>query len=866
VKYIKTILILLAVLLTASCSEAMFSKSYKSDLQQDTTRTWLGPEFWANRLQDWQLKDSRIECVETGPNKPYRTVHLLTHRVAGGSGSFKISANTGPIVFDKVAPTAATGFLIGAGANLDYRAAALIHHSYGPGAGILALVDTTGKIAFRDMTQKGYPVLAEQENSSVNSLPDTVTIKLVAKTKGDECILTFSVSLSPKSKPFGKVSLTVPTQRVTGNIAIVSHVGKTKKGLAAGAFWFDDLKVSGSRIAYNPDRTAGPILCTQHTLSDNILKLTAQMMPIAQKDNQKVELQTKTGSKWETISTVRINPAGYIAPFRITNWDSTTDTPYRVAYTLKDPGGKDRPYYWQGTIRHDPIEKETITIAGFTGNHNLIWGSGSGAADSGFCRWSTHVSFPHNDIVANVRKHNPDVLFFSGDQLYEGASPVGVDRENLQNDLLYKWFLWCWAFGDIARDIPTICIPDDHDVYQGNLWGEGGRKTDRDHNGGYVFPAEWINMTQRVQTSHLPDQYDPTPIAQGIEVYYAPMNYGRIGFAILEDRKFKSGCAGRVPDDGDRPDHIKSADIDPKTFDVPGVKLLGDRQMKFLNDWTADFNGHDMKIALSQTVFAGMATHHGGALERVYGDLDSNGWPQTPRNNALKVLRKGYTVMLAGDQHLASMVQHGVDEHKDAGWALVVPSICNFYPRGWKPEAKGKNRAKGQSSIFGDHLDGFGNKVTVHAVTNPTKMTGISTGVQPLDLHDKMPGYGIVNMNKKTRKITMQCWPRYADPDTDDQYAGWPKTIDQLDNYSRKPKAWLPTVTVSGPANPVIQITDQAGEIVYALRINGNTFQPGVFKVGAYTIKVGYPEENKYKTLKGVMASDDKSKNLELTF
>lgn len=27
------------------------------------TRTWTGPHFWANRLQDWRLHDGRIECV-----------------------------------------------------------------------------------------------------------------------------------------------------------------------------------------------------------------------------------------------------------------------------------------------------------------------------------------------------------------------------------------------------------------------------------------------------------------------------------------------------------------------------------------------------------------------------------------------------------------------------------------------------------------------------------------------------------------------------------------------------------------------------------------------------------------------------------
>ncbi len=39
---------------------------------------------------------------------------------------------------------------------------------------------------------------------------------------------------------------------------------------------------------------------------------------------------------------------------------------------------------------------------------------------------------------------------------------------------LGKWYMFGWAFGDLMRDIPAICTPDDHDVFQGNLWGGQG--------------------------------------------------------------------------------------------------------------------------------------------------------------------------------------------------------------------------------------------------------------------------------------------------------------------------------------------------------------------------------------------------------
>ena len=50
---------------------------------------------------------------------------------------------------------------------------------------------------------------------------------------------------------------------------------------------------------------------------------------------------------------------------------------------------------------------------------------------------------------------------------------------------------------------------------------------------------------------------------------------------------------------------------------------MGDRQLKFLNDWAVDWKGQDMKIALSQTILANMATRHGADLFRLIADIDS---------------------------------------------------------------------------------------------------------------------------------------------------------------------------------------------------------------------------------------------------
>jgi hypothetical protein len=50
-----------------------------------------------------------------------------------------------------------------------------------------------------------------------------------------------------------------------------------------------------------------------------------------------------------------------------------------------------------------------------------------------------------------------------------------------------------------------------------------------------------------------------------------------------------------------------------------------------------------------------------------------------------------------------------------------------------------------------------------------------------------------------------------------------------------------------------VQVIDESNdEIVYTLRINGDSFRPKVFKKGKYTVKIGEPGTDKMKTLKGV--------------
>ena len=105
--------------MTGSSSTHLQTGELISDLSTVPERTWIGPDFWANRLEDWRVRDSRIECLADDPLHSVRTVHFITREVQPGSGSFRLSARTGIIARND--GKGWTGFLVGAGAGkLDH--------------------------------------------------------------------------------------------------------------------------------------------------------------------------------------------------------------------------------------------------------------------------------------------------------------------------------------------------------------------------------------------------------------------------------------------------------------------------------------------------------------------------------------------------------------------------------------------------------------------------------------------------------------------------------------------------------------------------------------------------------------------------
>ncbi len=572
-----------------------------------------------------------------------------------------------------------------------------------------------------------------------------------------------------------------------------------------------------------------------YTHENGKLKITAQLYPLKHEEEQEVRLEFNQDGKWKKEATAPVIYPGWSAHFKVENWDNTKDVPYRVLH------GEEASF--EGLIRKDPIDKEEIVVASLSCNSNQDRGD-------------------RDAIVEKLLIQDPDLLFFAGDQSYDHTEHT------------VAWLIWGKQFKEIIKDRPVITIPDDHDVGQGNIWGESGKvaSSTAGSDGGYYYPPEYINMVQRCQTWHLPDPVDPEPVNQNIGVYFTRLRVGGVDFAILEDRKFKSGPEGKIPQMGPRPDHITEEGYDPARVDLPELKLLGDRQLAFLHSWGQDWEGTEMKAALSQTAFCGAVHFHGSADNRLLADLDCNGWPQTGRNNALKELRRAYATHLCGDQHLSVIVKHGIDEFRDGPYAFTNPAIVNtYYGRWWWPEDEkpgGGEPIDNELPWTGDYLDGLYNKITMIAYANPAfksmQQMRDTSRHGDVNLGD---GYGLVRFNKKTREITYECWPRYADLDEDDkaQYKGWPFTFNMEENDGREVYGYLPELEFD-MENPVVQVVnEETDEILYTLRIQGSSYQPKVYIDGVYTVKAGNDKPDQW-SLQGMKPQKNQTETLDVVF
>lgn len=724
-------------------------------------RVFPGGTVWANPMEDWRIEDGWAVCQNRGGN---RNIHSLTHQITKPEAGFSISVRAGQAAPQKKATGA--GFKIGVKSELnEYRSNVFAQN------GMIAGVQK-GKLTLGNKTAD----LDKEFN------PEDFRLHLKGEGKGDKVLLLL-VAASPDGRILGSLSNMAFPAALLGNISIVSNYAPSSKQRDnTKGYRFSEWKAGCEAFTVTPEHQFGPLLWSMYSLSDSrsdegfVMKISALTGPLGKQDSSVVELQVEQDGKWKSLGEAELHQDAWTATFRIPNWNEKVETPYKLIYLEKGKDGSVSPVEWSGKIKANPTGRP-LRLGALTCQNDY--------------------AFPYAPVANNIGKLAPDMLYFSGDQIYESHGGFGIIRDPAEPAILNylrKFYQFGWSFREAMRNAPTLCIPDDHDVFQGNIWGEGGApmkdlEKGASSKGGYREPARMVNTVHITNCAHHPDFYDPTPVEQDISVYYGDMVYGNVSFAILGDRQWKSGPE-HVDTGSGRADHVPDPDFDTSVLDKPGLVLLGERQEEFLRKWSEDWRGHSMKILLSQTVFAGVATHHGrkGTGEYLKADLDCGGWPQTPRDNAINIIRKSKALHINGDQHLTTLCQYGVDKQRDSNWSFCTPAIAVGYPRWWRPdecEMPHENRPGHGIPHTGEYLDGLGNKTYVYAVGNPD---AASEKNRYKLAHQKGSGFGFVTIDTEKKTYYIESY-RFLIDATDgneaNQFPGWPVTIHQEENAGK---------------------------------------------------------------------------------
>lgn len=727
-------------------------------------RTWLGGDYWANPMEDWHVVNGGAECLNRGGN---RSIHSLTHQLSTIS-DFNISVRVKRI--ELADNDGGAGIRLGIRSDInEYKSNCFVQRGLDIGIKNNTLI----------LGHKKTDLLEKVGSKELE-------LKLAATPQRGAIALKLEAYLVESGKMVGSIEHVVAANDVLGNVALVSNFslrsvafGDVPADKLAGRYRFSNWNMSGDAFYVSPEQKFGPILWSMYTLSDSrssegfVMKMSVFTGPLGKKDNQKIELQAKRDGKWQSLGHESLDTDGWVAIFRIPNWNEKETIEYRAIYRERGIDNSENTDIYSGSIRANPVGRP-LRMAALTCQNDY--------------------AFPYEPVATNVEKLNPDLTYFSGDQIYESHGGFGIVRAPAERAILNylrKYYQFGWAFREVMRHQPTICLPDDHDVLQGNLWGAGGtpmKNPEQDPNaslfGGYIEPVRMVNAVHKTTVGHHPDPYDPTPNPSGINVYFGDLVYGDVSFAIIADRQWKTGPESINVEVG-----ITGQDEDPlslnPSFDPPGLELLGKRQEKYLAKWAQDWRGHKLKAVLSQTIFAGVATHQPTPKSFVKYDFDGSGWPATARNKAVELMRPAMPLHICGDTHLGTVCQYGVDEQRDSNWVFCTPAISVGWQRWWQPDLMGMshtNRPSHGLSDTGEFLDSFGNKVYVWAVANPEEEKSSNRYVRA---HEKASGFGFVTFDTEALTYKLDAY-RFLVDVTDghklNQFPGWPLTIHQSEN------------------------------------------------------------------------------------
>ena len=803
------------------CSVFAAVDSLHFDWNNVAKRKWVGEDFWANRLQDWSVDEHRVNCLRPGVNS---TLHMLSAELKGDfalEGSITLGRN-------KVAvgdSGARSGLLLGlSDTALNYLARSTMQHFFLKENGVYIGIDERHRLFIEELSSKASVHSKALSPAYIQQmLTKGISLQFSIKSKGDSML----VSLSLKDGGGKSIELLLPSGIIGGNIAFVASAQNY-----LSKYFFDDFNIGGTALARRDDRKFGPISTCLYSLDANVLNLSVQFLPIGIQYGDSAAIEINRSGQWQGFKTIAIDSIYGLALLRNHIWDDVVARRYRVR--LKRDKTFEGDYYY-GQIAMPASTENKLKIAVLSCNGMPF------IERSGMDYWQ--IWKPYELSAKRCAIEKPELLVFLGDQMYESRPvPMEWDKTLYALDYQYRWLLWCMQFNPLTSSLPTLVMMDDHDYFQGNLWGVNGdtlsRTSAKDkpinyagdaadwlmENGGFFQDLALLKYAVALQTAHLPTSCSKQNTA--VPDYYTVLKFKGVGLAILEDRKYKSAPMKALPNVASFNGFPHNDSLSVDSLDNIDAQLLNEDQLQMLDKWSEDWNNESMKVVFTQSVYSCLSASRKGFNPlsgknividekidfptRLAKDMDSNGWPKSGRDKALQTIRRSGALLVGGDQHFPSVVQQGIARWKDAVYSFTVPAVSSTYPRFWYPDS---------TDHCGDnnYLDGFGNKFSMQAYSNPVKNDSFPLWMQ------NAPGIAFVTCDKQKQSYTLDCWDFEHDTK---QYPGWPITVRVADNIYASSFFETPVVMVKKVKLPLISVIDmENNQFLYALRINNQSLK-----------------------------------------
>ncbi|TWT40694.1 alkaline phosphatase D family protein [Botrimarina hoheduenensis] len=772
--------VLLGCLLASVASDAATARINWNGIED---RRWPGPAIWANRLQDWSVNEGRLKCVHQQGGGDWRTAHLLSHDLGSSGDLLNVEVDLDS------ASGGHAGVLLGGGeGRLSYRQASLIQGAPGLGGGYLVDVAfKASKLCIRDFgsdAEVALPLPIAEAMLRHKLSPEIPLTLAVEAQRIDTQSLLLIATLTAQGDELATVRTRVDAERLVGNAALVSR-GSTDRDPHRFSGW----RLSGDRVAAHAERAYGPVAGVLYSVANGDLKVGVQCLSVGRTilgEGNRIGVRLekrRTDGSWEPVGqTVGISEPDYYALIRVRGHDSERSGEFRVVMVN---GPKDAVPY-EFLVPAEPNDGELviggISCTGTMGRKGLANRSLLNAGESYIGLWSPANQWaPFSGITEPLIDRDPDIVFFTGDQLYEWwPTPTDPTDAIPFEDYLYKWLIWHRSFKDVTSRVPCLLQTDDHDVWHPNLWGDGPRlmTAGGDSGGGFIKSSYFVNLVQRTMCGHNPDPFDPGPSDSGITNYYCTFRYGGVDFALLEDRKFKSAASSI--ERGEEP------------------SMLGDAQLKMLSEWATTSDRSPVRLVVSQTNYVTLNTNKQGGM---FADKDSNGWPRPARDKAVRLFKKAGALLFTGDQHLASVTRMETPTSADGVYQFSQPpGGCIwwrwFYPN--EAQRRGSVATGSDEPHLGRFVDAFGNRFEALAVANPGPREAMplyentsprrhilspqqrAAGVGTQSRIHQGEGFAVIQIDIPNDRITLECWPDKTGTRMTPyrQFDGWPLELE----------------------------------------------------------------------------------------